>query len=219
MKYLFLLFFLHFYFCSFSQININKTETETVPPPPPSRIPKQNYGDTIEVIFEDERYKIPPAPPPPPRPQPRNPKQMDGDEKVNQVNDVYPPPPDIPPPPPPPSIESKKPIKPAAAPIIEFPDVSAGFPGGSSVMMKWINDNLVYPQISIENNHQGRVFVSFVIEKDGSITNVKVERGISVDLDKEAQRIVRKMPKWIPGESAGIVVRSRIRLPINFTLN
>lgn len=159
MKYLFLLFFLHFYFCSFSQININKTETETVPPPPPSRIPKQNYGDTIEVIFE------------------------------------------------------------AAAPIIEFPDVSAGFPGGSSVMMKWINDNLVYPQISIENNHQGRVFVSFVIEKDGSITNVKVERGISVDLDKEAQRIVRKMPKWIPGESAGIVVRSRIRLPINFTLN
>lgn len=184
MKYLFLLFFLSFYFCSFSQININKTETETVPPPPPSRIPKQIYGDTIVVIksSEDEPYDTPPAPPPPP-------------------------------------IKSEKPIKSAAAPIIEFPDVSAGFPGGSSVMMKWINDNLVYPQISIENNHQGRVFVSFVIEKDGSITNVKVERGISVDLDKEAQRIVRKMPKWIPGESAGIVVRSRIRLPINFTLN
>ena len=185
MKYLFLLFFLNFYFCSFSQINIKKTETETVPPPPPSRIPKENYTDTIEVIFEDPRYERPPTPPPPP----------------------------------PPPIKSEKPIKPTAAPIIEFPDISAEFPGGSSVMMKWINDNLVYPQISIENNHQGRVFVSFVIEKDGSITNVKVERGISVDLDKEAQRIVRKMPKWIPGESAGILVRSRIRLPINFTLN
>lgn len=155
MKYLFLLFFLHFYFCSFSQININKTETETVPPPPP----------------------------------------------------------------PPPPIKSEKPIKPAAAPIIEFPDVSAGFPGGSSVMMKWINDNLVYPQISIENNHQGRVFVSFVIEKDGSITNITVERGISVDLDNEAKRIVGMMPKWIPGENSGSVVRSRGRLPINFTLN
>lgn len=183
MKYLFLLFFLNFYFCSFSQININKTETETVPPPPPSRIPKQIYGDTIVIeSFDDERYETPPPPPPPP-------------------------------------IESQKPIKPAAAPIIEFPDISAEFPGGSSVMMKWINDNLVYPQISIENNHQGRVFVSFVIEKDGSITNVIVERGISVDLDNEAKRIVKKMPKWIPGENSGSVVRSRGRLPINFTLN
>ena len=86
-------------------------------------------------------------------------------------------------------------------------------------MMKWINDNVKYPQTSIEMNEQGRVFLSFVVEKDGSITNVKVERGISIDLDREAKRVVRKMPKWIPGESSGRAVRARCRLPINFQLH
>lgn len=103
-------------------------------------------------------------------------------------------------------------------PVVDFPDVEAGFPGGAAAMMKWINDNVKYPQTSIEMNEQGRVFLSFVVEKDGSISNVKIERGISPDLDREAKRIIRNMPKWTPGESAGRAVRARCRLPINFQL-
>ena len=86
-------------------------------------------------------------------------------------------------------------------------------------MMKWISKNVNYPQTSVEMNEVGRVFLSFVVEKDGSITNVKVERGISIDLDREAKRVVMSMPKWNPGYVEGIPVRARIRLPINFQLH
>ena len=68
-------------------------------------------------------------------------------------------------------------------------------------------------------NEQGRVFLSFVVEKDGSITNVSIERGVSPEIDKEAKRVIRKMPKWIPGEASGKKCRARCRLPINFQLN
>ena len=137
---------------------------------------------------------------------------------VVKENEKTPPFINITPPAPPPSVEQK--VEPVAAPIPEFPDVEAGFPGGPAAMMKWINDNVKYPQTSIEMNEQGRVFLSFVVEKDGSITNVKVERGISIDLDKEAKRVVRKMPKWLPAKTDdGSVVRSSGRLPINFQLH
>jgi len=158
----------------------------------------------------------------PPPPPPEEPPQIQitpevPEEVVIKENEETPPPPDVTPPAPPPPIEQK--VEPVAAPIVEFPDVEAGFPGGPAEMMKWINDNVKYPQTSIEMNEQGRVFLSFVVEKDGSISNVKVERGISIDLDREAKRVVRKMPKWVPGESAGRAVRARCRLPINFQLH
>lgn len=85
-------------------------------------------------------------------------------------------------------------------------------------MMRWISKNVKYPQTSIEMNEMGRVFLSFIVEKDGSIRNVKVERGISIDLDQEAKRVVMSMPKWNPSFTDGIPVRARIRLPINFQL-
>ncbi len=103
--------------------------------------------------------------------------------------------------------------------IIDFPDVEAGFPGGTAAMKKWIAENVQYPQTAIEMNEQGRVYLSFVVEPDGSITNISVERGVSPDLDREAKRLLRKMPKWIPGEAKGKKARTRCRLPINFTLN
>lgn len=158
----------------------------------------------------------------PPPPPPEEPPQIQitpevPEEVVIKENEEIPPPPDVTPPAPPPPITPT--VEPVAAPIVEFPDVEAGFPGGPAAMMKWINDNVKYPQTSIEMNEQGRVFLSFVVEKDGSISNVKVERGISIDLDREAKRVVRKMPKWVPGESAGRAVRARCRLPINFQLH
>jgi protein TonB len=104
------------------------------------------------------------------------------------------------------------------AEIIDFPDVEATFPGGAAEMQKWINSNVQYPQTSIEMNEQGRVYLSFIIESDGTVTGLTVERGVSDELDREAKRVVRKMPKWNAGEVAGKKVRTRCRLPIIFTL-
>lgn len=138
-------------------------------------------------------------------------------EEIIEVENVdVPPIVDVTPPLPSPVVEEVIVIAP---PVVDFPDVEAQFPGGAVAMMKWINDNVKYPQTSIEMNEQGRVFLSFVVEADGSISNVKVERGISPDLDREAKRIIRSMPNWTPGESAGRVVRARCRLPINFQLH
>lgn len=102
--------------------------------------------------------------------------------------------------------------------IIEFPDVEAEFIGGAQAMMKYIQQNILYPPTSIEMNEQGKVYLSFVVEPDGSISNVSIERGVSKDIDNEAKRIVRSMPKWTPGEAKGKKSRTRCRLPINFQL-
>ncbi len=176
---------------------------------------KEHAAKDTNRTFQQEAEETPPPPPEDPPEIQITPEVPE--EGVIKENEETPPPPDVTPPAPPPPVEQK--VEPVAAPIVEFPDVEAGFPGGPAAMMKWINDNVKYPQTSIEMNEQGRVFLSFVVEKDGSITNVKVERGISIDLDKEAKRVVRKMPKWIPGESAGRAVRARCRLPINFQLH
>jgi protein TonB len=102
--------------------------------------------------------------------------------------------------------------------IIEFPDVEAEFIGGAQALMKYIQTNIQYPPTSIEMNEQGKVYLSFVVEPDGSISNVVVERGVSPDLDREAKRVVRSMPNWKPGESKAKKSRTRCRLPINFQL-
>lgn len=102
--------------------------------------------------------------------------------------------------------------------IIEFPDIEATFPGGAAAMQQWIVENVNYPQTSIEIGEQGRVYLSFVVEEDGSISNIQIERGVSDDLDREAKRLMRIMPHWVPGEASGRKARTRCRLPINFTL-
>lgn len=104
-------------------------------------------------------------------------------------------------------------------PIIEYPDLEASFPGGVVALQRWISENVQYPQTSIEMNEQGKVYLSFVVETDGSISNISIERGVSPDLDKEAKRVLRKMPNWEAGEAKGKKARTRCRLPINFTLN
>ena len=103
--------------------------------------------------------------------------------------------------------------------IIDFPDVEATFPGGAAAMQRWIADNVKYPQTAIEMNEQGRVYLSFVVERNGSITNISIERGVSSDLDREAKRLLRAMPKWSAGEARSRKARTRCRLPINFQLN
>lgn len=104
-------------------------------------------------------------------------------------------------------------------PIIDFPDVEASFNGGYLEMAKWMQENLKYPELSMELNEKGKVYLKFIVEKDGSITNVEIVRGISKELDNEAKRLVRNMPNWTPGEVKGIKVRSIFTMPINFELN
>ena len=93
------------------------------------------------------------------------------------------------------------------------------FPGGAEAMMKSIAGNIKYPEAAIDKNIEGRVFVSFVIEKDGSVSNVKVLRGIGGGCDEEAVRVIKGMPKWKPGIQEGKPVRVSYMMPINFKLD
>jgi protein TonB len=92
------------------------------------------------------------------------------------------------------------------------------FPGGEADMYKYIGKNIEYPRMAKESGISGRVFVTFVVEKDGSVTDVKVLRGIGGGCDEEAVRVIKSMPKWKPGKQRGKPVRVQYRMPIKFTL-
>jgi protein TonB len=101
---------------------------------------------------------------------------------------------------------------------IVIPDIEASFVGGYNEMVKFIQNELNYPQISQQLGVQGKVYLQFVVEKNGDISNVEIKRGVDSDIDREAKRIIRKMPKWIAGETRGKKVRTHVLLPINFIL-
>ena len=92
------------------------------------------------------------------------------------------------------------------------------FPGGMGECMKWLGQNIKYPADAKEKGVQGRVIVQFVVEKDGTIVNAKVVRGVDPDLDAEALRVVNQSPKWKPGKQKGEAVRVKYTLPIMFRL-
>lgn len=92
------------------------------------------------------------------------------------------------------------------------------FPGGAEAMMAFIAKNMKYPPMARESGIQGRVFVNFVVEPNGSVSNVKVLRGIGGGCDEEAIRVVESMPKWTPGRQRGKAVRVSFNLPVRFTL-
>ena len=92
------------------------------------------------------------------------------------------------------------------------------YPGGEDAMYKFLTKNLQYPKTAIEKNIEGIVIVEFVVEKDGKLSNIKVIRSVSPELDSEAVRVISKMPKWKPGTQRGKKVRSTFRLPINFQM-
>ncbi|MCF8227934.1 MAG: M56 family metallopeptidase [Bacteroidales bacterium] len=93
------------------------------------------------------------------------------------------------------------------------------FPGGRNALFKYLQENIRYPEAARKDSIQGRVFVSFVINKDGSVSGVKLLRGIREDLDKEAIRVVENMPDWMPGKQEGKNVRVVFNLPIRYALN
>lgn len=102
--------------------------------------------------------------------------------------------------------------------IFAVVDEMPEFQGGTSALMEYLQEHISYPTTARENGIQGRVIVSFVINEDGSISDVKVERSVDSDLDKEAIRVVQSMPKWIPGRQGGKNVRVKYTIPVLFRL-
>ena len=98
--------------------------------------------------------------------------------------------------------------------VEEEPD----FPGGMEALLKYLQENIQYPQLAKENNITGKVFVTFVVEKDGRVTQVKLLRDIGGGCGNEAMRVVKAMPKWKPGKQQGRPVRTQFNLPVVFNL-
>ena len=92
------------------------------------------------------------------------------------------------------------------------------FPGGDAALMGYLRDNIKYPTVAAENGVQGRVVVDFVVERDGSITDVNILRGVDPSLDREAMRVVKSMPRWNPGKQNGSAVRVKYQVPVSFRL-
>jgi protein TonB len=92
------------------------------------------------------------------------------------------------------------------------------FPGGVTALRKYLAESVKYPVIAQENGIQGKVYVNFVVNKDGSVSNAKIARGVDPSLDQEALRVVSTLPKWKPGKQRGQPVRVSYTVPINFQL-
>lgn len=104
------------------------------------------------------------------------------------------------------------------APVFFIVEDMPEFPGGMAALQKFIAQSIKYPVIAQENGIQGKVFVNFVVNTDGSVTNAKIARGVDPSLDKEALRVVMNLPKWKPGRQGGKAVRVSYTVPINFQL-
>lgn len=192
----------------------------------------------------EEKPELPPPPPPPPAPPPEVaqvkflPPEPKKDEDVPMEE---PPPPaekveeavissktvegvkpvgDFVPPPPPPA-EITRPVeieKPREEEIFTTVEQNPEFPGGISAMYKFIGQNIKYPAAAQRANVAGKVFVRFVVERDGSIGDVQVLKGIGFGCDEEAIRVIKSMPKWSPGKQNGRTVRVFYNMPVAYVL-
>lgn len=176
----------------------------------------RQVDDTPEEIIPITEHKPPPPPPPPPPPQAVVLDVVEDDVEVEEeieidveadqetvVEDIAP-------------IEDDDEV--GEAEIFTVVEQNPEFPGGMVALMKYLGNNIKYPVMAKEAGIQGRVFLNFVVEPNGSISNIKVLRGIGGGCDEEAQRVVSKMPKWTPGKQRGKAVRVSFNLPVKFTL-
>jgi len=102
--------------------------------------------------------------------------------------------------------------------VFDVVEQMPSFPGGDAELMKFLHDHIKYPVVAEENGIQGRVIAQFVVERDGSISDVKVIKSVDPSLDKEAIRVLKSMPKWIPGKQNGSAVRVKYTVPVTFRL-
>ena len=182
-----------------------------------------NLQKTVEVIEEEmveiTKQEQPKVQPPQPKPQVTQIQVVEDDVEVEDEIDInaevdqdevieeyeFTPP----------EIEEEEIVE---AEIFKVVEEMPEFPGGSAKLMEYIQKNIKYPMMARESDIQGRVFVNFVVEPDGSISNVAVLRGIGGGCDEEAVRVVNSMPKWKPGTQKGKPVRCQFVLPIKFEL-
>lgn len=182
----------------------------------------QDIAFEEEVIPITEQENLPPPPPPPPAEVPPAVTEIlnvvDDDEEVGDVviadsEDTG----------------QKVEIKEFVAPVVkkeepveeeifQIVEEMPEFTGGPAALLKYLSDKTVYPTIALENGISGRVIVEFVVNRDGSIVDVKIARGVDPSLDKEALRVVNSMPKWKPGKQGGKAVRVKYTLPVMFRL-
>ena len=177
---------------------IDKTQ-----PPPPPVIPPPPIRETIKFtppkVVKDE--EVPEEPPPTQEEMKDVTISTVTQEGVKDVVDL------------PPEVESDE------GKVFTFVEEMPEFPGGVEKLYAYINKNIRYPNIAKENNIQGRVYVAFVVDKDGKIKDVKLERGgLGGGLEEEAIRVVKTIPDWKPGKQNGRAVQVQMRLPINFQL-
>lgn len=172
------------------EIEITRQDQSTPPPPPPPAAPET--PEIIQVVEEkvETKFKI---------------DAEDSQDKVQVQTYVAPPPP-------------KPKQEEVTEEIFVVVEEAPQFPGGESALMRYLNDNIRYPVIAQENGIQGRVTCQFVVERDGSISDVQVVRGQDPSLDKEAVRVIQGMPRWKPGKQRGAPVRVRYTLPVLFRL-
>jgi len=116
------------------------------------------------------------------------------------------------------TIVQQEPPKQEENKVFEVVEQMPTFPGGDAALLKYLSDNIHYPTVAAENGVQGRVVIGFVVEKDGSITDVNVMKSRDPSLDREAMRVVKSMPKWIPGKQNGSNVRVKYQVPVTFKL-
>jgi protein TonB len=172
------------------EIEITQRDPEPPPPPPP---PEPEVPEIIEVTEEKVETKI-------------DLSSLEDDQSRAQVQTYTPPPPPKP-------VEEE-----ATDEIFVVVEQQPEFPGGTTALMKFLGDNIRYPVIAQENGIQGRVIMNFVVERDGSISDVQIVRGQDPSLDREAERVIKTMPKWKPGQQRGKPVRVRFTLPVVFRL-
>ena len=102
--------------------------------------------------------------------------------------------------------------------VYGIPETMPYFPGGQVLMLKYLADNIKYPASAVKAKKQGRVIVTFIVQKDGSVTHAKIAKSIDPELDAEALRVVKGMPKWTPGTQNGKPVSVRYSVPVKFSL-
>lgn len=167
------------------------TEQQATPPPPPPPQEVQKVEEVLKIVENDV--------------------QVEQTEIASSEDDNT-------------AIE----IKEVAAPVVveeiveeeifQVVEEMPSFPGGMGELMKFLGNNIKYPAVAQENGIQGRVIIQFVVEKDGSVANPVVVKGVDPALDKEALRVVKAMPKWTPGKQRGKAVRVKYTVPVTFRL-
>jgi len=183
-------------------VNLELFEEQPEEPPPPPEVipPPQPQIETVQFVAVEASDQPVEEPPP----TQNDLTETTAGQTTQEGQNI-----DAPPPPPP--VEEE--IFDLAA-VQEQPE----FPGGMEEMYKYLGRLQKYPDMEADAGIQGKVYVEFVVEKDGRVTDVKLKKGVSDGLDKEAMRLVKAMPAWNPGKMNGKAVKCRFVLPVKFTL-